>query len=212
MEGLRERKKRQTREAIAKTALRLFAERGYDEVTVADVAAAADVAVTTVFNYFKTKEDLFFSAFTPPSDILAERLRTRPAETGPVEVVEELLLEALDTLAERAVEEHHTRIRTALTTSQSLQVEAMQRFRTRRLECLDEVAAALTAPEAPDAFAHLVATQLLALVDGTMREVERRSRAGEAARELVDAVRAAVTRTCSALSMAFEDFGKRSRD
>ncbi len=211
MEGLRERKKRQTREAIAKTALRLFAERGYDEVTVADVAAAADVAVTTVFNYFKTKEDLFFSAFTPPSEILAERLRTRPPQTGPVAVVRELLMEALDHMAEQAGEDHHTRIRAALATSHSLQVEAMHRFRTRRLECLDEVAAALTAPEAPDAFAHLVATQLLALVDGTMREVERRCRTGEGVTVVSDSVRSAVERACSALSTAFEDFGKRSR-
>ncbi len=208
MEGLRERKKRQTREAIAKTALRLFAERGYDEVTVAEVAAAADVAVTTVFNYFKTKEDLFFGAFTPPTEILAARLRARPPEVSPVEVVREHLLEALDHMAERAAADCHARIRAALAMSQTLQVLAMHRFRARRLESLDEVAAALTAP--PDAFAHLVAAQLLALVDGTMREAERRSRAGEAPAEVASAVRPAVERACNALSKGLEDFGSRS--
>ncbi|MBW8482750.1 TetR/AcrR family transcriptional regulator [Actinomadura parmotrematis] len=58
--GLRERKKRRTRLHIADIATGLFLERGFDQVTVADVARAADVSVNTVFNYFKTKEELFF--------------------------------------------------------------------------------------------------------------------------------------------------------
>src|SRR3954471_13486909 len=60
-EGLRARKKRVAREAIAATARRLFAERGFDSVTVAEVAAAADVSEKTVFNHFPTKEDLAFA-------------------------------------------------------------------------------------------------------------------------------------------------------
>jgi AcrR family transcriptional regulator len=60
-EGLRERKKRAARQTIATTARRLFAERGFDAVTVADVAAAADVSEKTVFNHFPTKEDLAFA-------------------------------------------------------------------------------------------------------------------------------------------------------
>ena len=60
MSGLRERKKQQTREAIAETARALFVERGFEAVRVAEVAEAADVSQKTVFNYFPTKEDLVF--------------------------------------------------------------------------------------------------------------------------------------------------------
>src|SRR5512132_38613 len=58
--GLRERKKQQTRQLIAETARRLFAERGFEAVTVAEVARVAEVSEATVFNYFPTKEDLFY--------------------------------------------------------------------------------------------------------------------------------------------------------
>ncbi|TDD58972.1 TetR/AcrR family transcriptional regulator [Kribbella antibiotica] len=58
--GRRERKKQQTKAAISEVATLLFLERGFDAVTVAEVARAADVAVQTVFNHFPAKEDLFF--------------------------------------------------------------------------------------------------------------------------------------------------------
>jgi len=60
MDGLRARKKRETRERIAATARELFVNHGFDQVTVVDVARAAQVSEATVFNYFPTKDDLFF--------------------------------------------------------------------------------------------------------------------------------------------------------
>jgi AcrR family transcriptional regulator len=80
--GLRERKKQQTRLAISEIATQLFIERGFDQVTLAEVAAAADVSVNTIFNYFATKEELFFDrgdeVAEEPSRIIRER---RPGES-----------------------------------------------------------------------------------------------------------------------------------
>jgi AcrR family transcriptional regulator len=77
--GLRERKKQRTRQLIAETARQLFVEDGFDKVTVADVARAAEVSEATVFNYFRTKEDLVFQGMEAFEDELLQALRDRPA-------------------------------------------------------------------------------------------------------------------------------------
>ncbi|MGY5138836.1 TetR/AcrR family transcriptional regulator, partial [Streptomyces nigrescens] len=60
--GRRERKKAATRQALADAALRLFLERGYDQVSIRDIAEAADVSTTTLFKHFPGKEALVFDA------------------------------------------------------------------------------------------------------------------------------------------------------
>jgi len=75
--GLREFKKQRTRQAIADTALHLFVERGFERVTVAEVAEAAGVSEKTVFNYFPTKEDLFFDEVDAREAALVAAVRER---------------------------------------------------------------------------------------------------------------------------------------
>ncbi|MFF3299903.1 TetR/AcrR family transcriptional regulator [Streptomyces sp. NPDC001741] len=76
-EGLRERKKRQTRQQLSDVATGLFLERGFDAVTIAEIALAADVSVNTVYNYFPAKEDLFLDRSSGIVDRLARYVRGR---------------------------------------------------------------------------------------------------------------------------------------
>lgn len=82
-EGLRERKKRQTRRHIGEVATGLFVERGFDDVTIVEVAEAAHVSVNTVYNYFHTKEDLVLPPEEASPDRLADIVRARaPGESA----------------------------------------------------------------------------------------------------------------------------------
>src|SRR5438552_3098480 len=80
--GLRETKKLRTRQEIADKAMGLFVKRGFDHVTVAEVAAAADVSEKTVYNYFPTKEDLFYDEVPERERGLVEAIKNRrPGES-----------------------------------------------------------------------------------------------------------------------------------
>lgn len=96
-EGLRERKKRETRQRIADIAMGLFMAKGFDNVTVAEVARAADVSVNTVFNYFSTKEDLFADRQEVAVDLAPRVLREREPGESVVRAFRRDFLDALDT-------------------------------------------------------------------------------------------------------------------
>jgi AcrR family transcriptional regulator len=89
----RAQKKAHTRELVRTTAHRLFASRGFDTVTIADVAREADVAVQTVFNHFATKEDLFFDGRVPWVDGVAAAVHDRTPGVGPLSALRAHLLE-----------------------------------------------------------------------------------------------------------------------
>jgi AcrR family transcriptional regulator len=103
-EGLRERKKRETRETIARAAWKLFHRRGFDAVTVADVAAAAGVSEKTVFNYFPTKEDLVFGAGMQRTAMLIEAVRARPRDASIVEPFRRWTMDYLDRVEHEPVD------------------------------------------------------------------------------------------------------------
>src|SRR5919201_5865627 len=93
--GLRERKKAQTRQRISNVATELFVVRGFDNVTVAEVADAAGVSKMTVFNYFPRKEDLFFDRGPEAADLIADAIRGRRDGETPVAALRRLMLDLL---------------------------------------------------------------------------------------------------------------------
>jgi len=88
--GLRETKKLQTRQVIAATAMRLFVTRGFDRVTVGEIAREAGVSEKTVFNYFPTKEDIFFDEVPERLEALTDAVRARRPEQSLVAAMHEL--------------------------------------------------------------------------------------------------------------------------
>ena len=94
--GLRERKKAHTRRVIADTAARLFAERGYEQVAVSDVAREAEVSEQTVYNYFQTKEQLVIDLDQQIQDELCRLIRTRAPGTTPAAAIRERVLGSVE--------------------------------------------------------------------------------------------------------------------
>src|SRR6476660_7346274 len=90
--GLRERKKRRTRESIAAAAHRLFVEHGYHATTLPAIAEAADVSTRTIFAYFPSKEDILFSNFAQMKEALAQALAERPEGQDALETVRAFIL------------------------------------------------------------------------------------------------------------------------
>src|SRR5580693_2908235 len=96
--GLRELKKARTRQLIADTAARLFAERGYEHVAVTDVARAAEVAEQTVYNYFPAKEQLVTDREQQIQDQLDDLIRSRPPAVSPADAIRGFVLESVDAI------------------------------------------------------------------------------------------------------------------
>jgi AcrR family transcriptional regulator len=137
--GLRERQKQQTRQLIFETASRLFAERGFDAVTVAEVARAADVSEMTVFNHFPTKEDLCFAGMEFFEERLLDAVRGRAAGVSALEAFRRLIVEGSSRLAAEENAEMIAKAAALIGGSPALQVrerEIVARYTQRLAELL----------------------------------------------------------------------------
>ncbi|MFE1416300.1 TetR/AcrR family transcriptional regulator [Streptomyces sp. NPDC058746] len=98
--GLRERKKRRTRDALLRAALLLFLAQGYERTTVDEITDTVDVSQRTFFRYFANKEEVAFAVQDLVESHFVAALRSRPAAEGPFEAMRAAVLDAWDTLDE----------------------------------------------------------------------------------------------------------------
>ncbi|MDT9701694.1 helix-turn-helix domain-containing protein [Streptomyces sp. P17] len=103
---LREQTRSVVRALLAKTALELFAAKGYDDTTLDEIAAAAGVSKRTLFNYFRSKEDLALNGLSEQGELIAARLAERPADEDVWASLRAAfqVLEEIDLTAERRLE------------------------------------------------------------------------------------------------------------
>ncbi|NRQ33494.1 TetR family transcriptional regulator [Nonomuraea sp. NN258] len=178
-EGLRERKKQRTRRHISQVAIGLFVERGFDQVTVAEVAAAAEVSVNTVYNYFPVKEDLVLPPDQASAHRLADLVRERPpGRPAVLAVLDRLRAEARGRDRRMGLSEGFGRVFEMMRAAPTL----MARLSDLGQRMTDELAAALadeTGADPGDPLPRVVAWQVGALHSMIYTEIGRRTAAGE---------------------------------
>jgi AcrR family transcriptional regulator len=125
--GLRERKKQKTRNTIIKVALELFAERGYEQTTIAEIADAAEVSPRTIFAYFPSKADIVFYDQPEMQQRLAQVFRDRPEGATALDVLRDFIA---GTLSPASEEEHNValRRRTVIAANETLRLNERARF------------------------------------------------------------------------------------
>ena len=181
------RKRLAMRQGISNAATRLFFERGFDHVTVDEIAAAADVGRMTVFNHFPRKEDMFFDRDEEIREMLRDALRQRGPGVAPIE--------ALRLLAHRLAAEQSPYVEFSAASQRFIEtIEGSETLKARARAIRDEIAQAVTAalcecagrePSDPDAYLAavlLLATWTTALIQahGTFRQ-SRETEAAKAA-------------------------------
>lgn len=170
----RNRKRLATRQKISDIASRLFVERGFDQVTVDQIAEAADVARMTVFNHFSRKEDIFFDLDEEAREDLLAALQKKDARTSPIEA---LRLFARWAIAEqrpylRFFEGESERFIDTVRSSEALKARA----RAIRDEFTDMLTIALAKAanrRQPDPTAHLLASLVVATWQVAFLEAHR---------------------------------------
>jgi AcrR family transcriptional regulator len=216
--GRRERKREETRRSIAAAAMKLFIERGFDEVTVAEVAEAADVSINTVFNHFPTKEDLFFGAHETAEAAMFRWGADREPGEPVIAFLRRRLKEGIERFADEARErgdrEYGMGARRVLQGSPALLIRAAHAARGSARSAEDALTAALArdAAKGPDdPTPRLVANLVLALHSALFIEAERRRRAGESRKAIHVFLTSQVETALALLEHGIGDYGSGSK-
>ncbi|MET9240726.1 TetR/AcrR family transcriptional regulator [Nonomuraea sp. NPDC003709] len=178
-EGMRERKKRETRQRIADVAMGLFMAKGFDNVTVAEVARTADVSVNTVFNYFGTKEDLFADRQDVAIDLAPQVLREREPGESVVGAFRRDFFDALDTRHWRYGFSQGSDVFARIVGEAPSLVAKLREMHEKREDALTRALADELEADADDLTPRLVATHILSTTRILTHSSVRRQLAGE---------------------------------
>jgi AcrR family transcriptional regulator len=209
--GLRERKKQQTRELIADTAHRLFADRGFDAVTVAQIARAANVSEVTVFNYFATKEDLFYGGMQFFEEGLLDAVRTRAPGESVLQAFRRPVLEGFPFLADEKRVEAIVAARNLISASPSLEAHERE-IVARYTRLLAEQLAKEAGTKPVDVEAMGVASALMGVQRAVVDYVRSSILAGRRGPKLVAEARSQAVRGFERLEKGLADYGKKSEE
>jgi AcrR family transcriptional regulator len=158
--GLRERKKQRTAEQLSQAAVQLFAARGFDETTIEDIAAAAEVSPRTFFRYFASKEDVVLAGLLDAVDVLGEAIESRPADEPVLTAVHRAALSLADFYA--ASREHLLVLARLIQQAPSVKARDLELRATWEDRVTADVARRLRVDPARDLRPRLVATVALA--------------------------------------------------
>ena len=206
--GLRERKKQQTRTAIRDAAMRLFLERGFDQVSVAEVARAADVSEATVFNYFPTKEDLVYERMDAFEQELLAAVRERPEGESVLRAFVRFILDRSDTAITGDGRRRVAALTRLTTASPSLQARERQ-----IVASYTEALAASLAEEAgaaPDDIEPRVAAEaMMAFHRSLIGFARRRALSRKSSAEFATEIRTAGEHALTLLESGLGEYGRR---
>jgi AcrR family transcriptional regulator len=213
--GLRERKKQQTRQLLSETARRLFSERGFEQVSVAEIAREADVSEMTVFNYFPSKEDLVYSGLETFEDQLLTAIRDRPPGQTVIAAFGEFILEPRGLLAtnDAAAARELIAVTRMIAASPTLLAREEQIF-ARYTDTLAHLIATETGARAGDPRPYVVANALIGIHRDLISYVRERLDAGASdRRRLARQARSRGEKALALLSDGLGDYApKRKKD
>jgi AcrR family transcriptional regulator len=207
--GLREQKKQRTRCLISETARRLFAQRGFERVSVAEIARAAEVSEMTVFNYFPTKEDLVYSGLEVFEEQLQAAIRDRPPGQTVIAAFGDFILEPRGLLAaeDDAAASELVAVTQMIAASPAL-LAREQQILARYTETLARLIAEETGAEADDLRAYVVANALIGVHQALISFVRERLGSGATdRRRLARQVRARAEAALTLLADGLGDYG-----
>jgi AcrR family transcriptional regulator len=214
--GLREQKKDQTRQLIADTAWRLFADRGFDSVSVAEIAREAGVSEATAFNYFRTKEDMFFFRLEASGSRLIDAVSARPAGEPVLAAVRRHMLATGGQLAAAAAGDGGalTRLRTVnrvIAASPALLARERQAL-AGTSEALAGLIVAEAGPAGDPVGAHVVANALVGVQHALIGHVRALVLGGADPAGIAADLDQVATRAFALLEHGFGDYARRPAD